>query len=60
MHQTPAEIIQIESRPTTDKECPVCGNRTAYYVAQQMRSADEGQTLFYECQSCGHKYKENT
>lgn len=34
--------------------CPKCGNEKMYYKAVQLRSADEGQTIFYMC-SCGYK-----
>lgn len=35
--------------------CPSCGNEEMYYKAVQLRSADEGQTIFYEC-DCGYKF----
>lgn len=35
--------------------CPKCGNEEMYYRAVQLRSADEGQTIFYEC-DCGYKF----
>ena len=60
VHQTAEEFLKQESRPTIEEECPKCGCRKAYYTAQQMRSADEGQTVFYECVECGYKYKTNT
>lgn len=43
------------SRPIIDYECPVpkCKSTKAYYSAMQMRSADEGQTIIYECVKCG-------
>jgi DNA-directed RNA polymerase I subunit RPA12 len=28
------------------------------YYTQQLRGADEGSTVFYECENCGHKYVE--
>jgi len=49
-----------KERPTTREECPKCENDVAYFEARQMRSADEGQTVFYECKSCGHKWSVNT
>lgn len=41
-----------EKRPTIDQECPACGNKKMYYTSRQMRSADEGETVIYECVKC--------
>ncbi|CAL6001222.1 DNA-directed_RNA polymerase subunit [Hexamita inflata] len=60
VHQTAAEFLHQEARPLIDEECPKCGHGRAYYTTQQMRSADEGQTVFFECVKCGYKYKTNT
>jgi len=43
-----------------DEECPKCKNPKMYFYTMQMRSADEGQTVFYECMKCEHKFSENT
>lgn len=43
--------------PTVDRMCPKCGNDKMSYATLQLRSADEGQTVFYTCTKC--KYKEN-
>ena len=53
-------VIEQEQRPIIDETCPKCGNAKAYYEAKQMRSADEGQTVFFECTKCKHKSKQNT
>lgn len=37
--------------------CPECGRKEVRYTAVQLRSADEGSTIFYSC-DCGHKYVE--
>ena len=33
--------------------CEICGHDEMYYSCAQLRSADEGQTTFYECTKCG-------
>ncbi|KAM0688484.1 DNA-directed RNA polymerase I subunit RPA12 [Conglomerata obtusa] len=37
-------------------KCNRCGNEEMNYNTIQTRSADEGQTVFYECE-CGYKEK---
>merc|ERR1711981_751060 len=41
-----------------EHECSKCGYDQAECTAKQMRSADEGQTIFYKCLKCGHTEKE--
>lgn len=43
------------TKPIIDYECPECGHGKAYYSAMQMRSADEGQTIIYECVKCKYE-----
>eukprot|EP01102_Stenamoeba_stenopodia_P019335 TRINITY_DN7280_c0_g1_i1.p2 TRINITY_DN7280_c0_g1~~TRINITY_DN7280_c0_g1_i1.p2 ORF type:complete len:140 (+),score=38.94 TRINITY_DN7280_c0_g1_i1:119-538(+) len=45
---------------TINEECPQCGYNEMYFTTAQLRSADEGQTVFYECISCGFKFSVNT
>lgn len=47
------------TRATVQEECPSCGHPELSFYTMQMRSADEGQTVFYECMKCGHKYSLN-
>ena len=35
-------------------QCPKCKSEEMMYNTAQLRSADEGQTVFYSCE-CGHK-----
>lgn len=35
--------------------CPQCNHPEMMYNTAQLRSADEGQTVFYLCESCGYK-----
>nr|SVE91552.1 EOG090X0LKA [Daphnia sinensis] len=46
--------------PLVERKCPKCGNDTMSYASLQLRSADEGQTIFYTCTKCQHKETENS
>ena len=46
-------------RAVVQEPCPQCGNPEVEYYTMQMRSADEGETVFYECAECGHKWNQN-
>lgn len=54
------DITNARTRATVDEECPKCGHFGLEYYTMQLRSADEGQTVFYECEKCKHKYSQNT
>lgn len=38
--------------PVVERVCPKCGNEKMSYATLQLRSADEGQTVFYTCTAC--------
>lgn len=46
--------------PIIDRKCPKCGNDKMSYATLQLRSADEGQTVFYTCTKCKFKENENS
>ncbi|XP_013194126.1 DNA-directed RNA polymerase I subunit RPA12 [Amyelois transitella] len=46
--------------PVVERKCPKCGNDRMSYATLQLRSADEGQTVFYTCISCKYKETENS
>jgi len=48
-----------DGRALVEEQCPKCNHNEAKYSTLQMRSADEGQTIFYECTKCGHVWKVN-
>ena len=47
---------------TIEQKCvnPKCDSNLCYYTARQLRSADEGQTVFYHCVKCGERFTLNT
>lgn len=51
--------LNARSRATVDEPCPKCGHQGLEFYTLQLRSADEGQTVFYECPSCKHKWSQN-
>lgn len=46
--------------PVVERRCPKCGHEKMSYAAVQLRSADEGQTVFFTCLKCKFKESENS
>ncbi|KAM6233276.1 LOW QUALITY PROTEIN: DNA-directed RNA polymerase I subunit RPA12 [Porphyrio hochstetteri] len=46
--------------PLVERRCPRCGHEGMAYHTRQMRSADEGQTVFYTCPRCRLQEKEDS
>lgn len=44
---------------TIEEPCPKCGHNELYFYTMQLRSVDEGSTVFYECPKCKHKFSQN-
>lgn len=53
------EQEQMEKHAVIEEPCPKCGNPEMYFYTMQLRSVDEGSTVFYECPKCNHKYSQN-
>jgi len=49
-----------EEGPVIERRCPKCGCEKMSYAAIQLRSADEGQTVFFTCIKCKFKESENS
>ena len=47
-------------RALVSEECGKCKNPKMFFWTQQLRSADEGQTVFYECPKCGNRLSINS
>ena len=61
--QETSEVIESSAEasglPTTTVKCPRCEHDRAQFYMQQIRSADESETRFFICESCGHKWRED-
>ena len=49
----------IQADATINLPCEKCGNEEVRFYTQQLRSADEGTTVFYSCPACGHGWKQD-
>ncbi|KAF2396738.1 hypothetical protein EJ06DRAFT_231748 [Trichodelitschia bisporula] len=49
----------LDANPTIMHPCENCGAEEVRFYTQQLRGADEGTTVFYECPQCRHKWNTN-
>ncbi|KAN0096309.1 Transcription factor S-II (TFIIS) domain containing protein [Hyaloscypha variabilis] len=52
------ERSDMKNEAVISVPCPECGRKEVRWSAVQLRSADEGSTIFYTC-DCGHKWNTN-
>lgn len=50
---------QLEEGAIIKEKCPQCGNDEMQYHTLQLRSADEGATVFYTCTKCKYRFRTN-
>lgn len=50
----------VAEGPVIERKCPRCANDKMSYATLQLRSADEGQTVFFTCTKCSFKETENS
>jgi len=55
-HSNVQEMKPNEYPPelTIEQVCSECGAKEMWYSTKQLRGADEGSTIFFECPLCGH------
>mmetsp|Transcript_53260 Transcript_53260/g.64221 ORF Transcript_53260/g.64221 Transcript_53260/m.64221 type:complete len:120 (+) Transcript_53260:219-578(+) len=47
------------TRATVEEACVKCGHPEVGFYTMQLRSVDEGQTVFYECPKCKYTWSLN-
>lgn len=47
-----SKVEETEDGPVVERKCSKCGYEKMTYATVQLRSADEGQTVFFTCIKC--------
>lgn len=50
------DVMEEAEGPIVERKCPQCQNDKMSYATLQLRSADEGQTVFYTCTKCKYVF----
>ncbi|CAG7560216.1 uncharacterized protein FIESC28_01173 [Fusarium coffeatum] len=60
LQSTVQSVVKHDVRTDSiaQETCPKCGREEVRYTTVQLRSADEGSTVMYNCE-CGHMWNEN-
>ena len=45
----------IDTKARITRDCPKCPAKEMTWSEAQLRSADEGTTIFYHCPNCGYR-----
>lgn len=48
----------LQTEAAAEEQCPKCGGEEVTYTTVQLRSADEGSTVIYNCK-CGNTWQAN-
>ncbi|PWN88718.1 putative RPA12-13.7 kd subunit of DNA-directed RNA polymerase I [Acaromyces ingoldii] len=54
-----AQAAAQEDEATIREKCPGCGHDEMRFHTLQLRSADEGSTVFYTCPKCNYNFSQN-
>mmetsp|Transcript_60612 Transcript_60612/g.179700 ORF Transcript_60612/g.179700 Transcript_60612/m.179700 type:complete len:118 (-) Transcript_60612:3890-4243(-) len=57
--QAALKASNVPVRTTVEEPCVKCGAPEVGFYTLQLRSVDEGQTVFYECPNCKHTWSIN-
>ena len=52
------QLQKQQTRSVSIYTCFKCGSNTVFSVSKQVRSADEGTTVFNECRECHNKWRD--
>ncbi|QSS59510.1 hypothetical protein I7I51_08945 [Histoplasma capsulatum] len=58
-HTRELAVKDRESKSRIQVDCQKCDSKEVTWSEMQLRSADEGSTIFYRCPKCGHRWQDN-